>query len=251
MSKIYEALEQAQKERKPIEQVPEMPAVDIQAVDVREEEIYSLDMEMEEEMLNLYQTVDSLLQPMKKKVIQFIAAGEGEGTSTITREFARVAIMSLGQKVLLLDADRHNPTQHFFCNVSPDYCLDDVVQNGYEADKATYRVGNSSLFVSLISRSSSAAANVFDSSNFDPIWAALREKFDLILIDSPPATTSPEGLAILRRADGVVLIVEADKTRWPVAESVKERIIQHGGNVIGLVLNKRRYHIPEFVYKRL
>jgi len=73
----------------------------------------------------------------------------------------------------------------------------------------------------------------------------------LILVDSPPATTSPEGFALMRKADGVVLVVEADKTRWPVVESVKERILQHGGNVLGLVLNKRRYHIPEFVYRRL
>jgi Mrp family chromosome partitioning ATPase len=51
--------------------------------------------------------------------------------------------------------------------------------------------------------------------------------------------------------DGVVLVVEADKTRWPVAQSVKERIIQHGGNVLGMVLNKRRYYIPGFIYNRL
>ena len=94
----------------------------------QESEIYSFEMEMEEEMLHLYHTIESLLPDQKKRVMQFIGSGEGEGTSTITREFARIAMMTLGQTVLLLDADRHNPTQHFFCNVSPDYCLDDVVQ---------------------------------------------------------------------------------------------------------------------------
>lgn len=256
MSKIYEALEQAQREKKVLEQV-QAPHIDdapepLPAAErAQESDIYSFEMEMEEEMLHLYHTVESLLPGRRKKVLQFIGSGEGEGTSTITREFARIAMVALGQTVLLLDADRHNPTQHFFCNVSPEYCLDDIVQAQDNPEKALYRVGASNLFVSLISRNSNASLNVFDSSDFERIWSVLKERFDLILIDSPPATISSDGFSIFKKADGVVIVVEADKTRWPVVQSVKERIIQHGGHVLGMVLNKRRYYIPEFIYKRL
>jgi capsular exopolysaccharide synthesis family protein len=256
MSKIYEALEQAQREKKILEQV-QAPQVDEapEAVPVseraQEADVYSFEMEMEEEMLHVYHSIESLLPNRKKKVLQFIAAGEGEGTSTITREFARIAMVALGQRVLLLDADRHNPTQHFFCNVSPDYCLDDIVQAQENPEKALYQVNGSNLFVSLISRNSNASPNVFDSSNFDLLWGALKERFDLILVDSPPATISSDSFSIFKKADGVVIVVEADKTRWPVVQSVKERIVQHGGRVLGVVLNKRRYYIPEFIYKRL
>jgi Mrp family chromosome partitioning ATPase len=51
--------------------------------------------------------------------------------------------------------------------------------------------------------------------------------------------------------DGVVLVLEAEKTRKPVAENLKNRILQNGGNILGMVFNNRRYHIPESVYKRL
>jgi Mrp family chromosome partitioning ATPase len=51
--------------------------------------------------------------------------------------------------------------------------------------------------------------------------------------------------------DGVVLVVEAEKTRWPVAENVRDKIKGSGGNILGIVLNKRRYYIPEWVYKKL
>jgi protein-tyrosine kinase len=34
-------------------------------------------------------------------------------------------------------------------------------------------------------------------------------------------------------------------------EKVKEEIIQHGGNLLGVIFNKRRYYIPHFIYKRL
>jgi Mrp family chromosome partitioning ATPase len=159
--------------------------------------------------------------------------------------------MTLGQGVLLLDADRHNPTQHFFCNVSPEYCLDDVLQNGGDPEKALYRVGESGLFVSLVSRNSTSAPNVFASASFDDVWEELRRRFDLILIDSPPATASPAAFVMFKKTDGVVIVVEADRTRWPVVHSVQERVAQHGGRTLGIVLNKRKYHIPEFIYKRL
>jgi hypothetical protein len=33
--------------------------------------------------------------------------------------------------------------------------------------------------------------------------------------------------------------------------AVKEKIVKHGGNVLGIVFNKRRYYIPQFIYRHL
>ena len=51
--------------------------------------------------------------------------------------------------------------------------------------------------------------------------------------------------------DGVVLVVESEKTRWEVAESARKWIKSGNGNVLGVVLNKRKYHIPNWLYRRL
>jgi Mrp family chromosome partitioning ATPase len=80
---------------------------------------------------------------------------------------------------------------------------------------------------------------------------ALRECFDLVLIDCAPATVFPDSIALSRKADGVVLVIEAESTRWPVAETVHKQITNAGGKVVGIVFNKRRYYIPGFVYKRI
>ena len=49
--------------------------------------------------------------------------------------------------------------------------------------------------------------------------------------------------------DGVILVVEAEKTRWEVAENARKSI--KGGNrkVLGVPLNKREYHIPSWLYR--
>jgi len=58
-------------------------------------------------------------------------------------------------------------------------------------------------------------------------------------------------LALVAKVDGVVLVVEAEETKWRTAGHVREQIERVGGNILGVVLNKRRYHIPQSVYKYL
>ena len=51
-------------------------------------------------------------------------------------------------------------------------------------------------------------------------------------------------LAEAKHVDGVILVLEAERTKCSVAENVKERIVKNGGNILGVVFNKRRCHIP-------
>jgi protein-tyrosine kinase len=248
MSKIYEALKNAEKGLKGLEK-SEFPFP--QFSEASSSSKY-LELEMEEEMIRLYRNLDSLLPDFKKGVVQFIGSREGEGTSTVIREFAKVLAIKFGKLVLLLDADRHHPSQHVFFNILPDYGWEEVLQNHEPIiDMALYQIEDTRLFISPISSRSAANPQIFDSPRMGAFWEELKQRFDLILVDSPPATTSPDGLALSRKVDAIILVLEAEKTRWPVAESVKDTIIRNGGKILGIVFNKRRYYIPKFIYKRL
>jgi hypothetical protein len=48
-----------------------------------------------------------------------------------------------------------------------------------------------------------------------------------------------------------VLVVDASKTRWQIAEKQKRELIAQGGNVLGVILNNRTYPIPNSIYNRL
>jgi protein-tyrosine kinase len=85
----------------------------------------------------------------------------------------------------------------------------------------------------------------------EAFFKKLKQRFDVILVDSPSAITLMDSAAISSRVDGIVLVVEAERTRWPVAENVRDRIKNSGGNILGIVLNKRRYYIPRWIYKKL
>jgi Mrp family chromosome partitioning ATPase len=51
--------------------------------------------------------------------------------------------------------------------------------------------------------------------------------------------------------DGVVFVVESNKTRAEVVDQALKRLKARGANIKGLVLNKRVFHVPNFVYRFL
>ncbi len=79
----------------------------------------------------------------------------------------------------------------------------------------------------------------------------MRGQFDLTMLDLPPVNAFPEGLALMPWVDGVLLVVRAGHTRREVVQHAKEQIQLHGGKILGVVLNRRRYMIPNFLYRRL
>jgi protein-tyrosine kinase len=244
MPKIYEALERAQQERKDLVRHFDLPLpLEYDAGEAK--------LAMEDEMLGLYGVIDSLLPNTPKKIIQFIGSRTGEGTSTIVREFALVAAMRIDRPVLLVDADRTQPSHHLYFRMASTPGWVETIQNGHTIDEAFSQVGDSRLFVSPCSNSAVSTPEIFDSHSIYDFWDRIKQRFAFVLVDSPPLSSSPDGLAIAPRVDGVVLVLEAENTRWKIAESVKERIIRVGGNLLGVVFNKRRYHIPDLIYKKL
>jgi Mrp family chromosome partitioning ATPase len=79
----------------------------------------------------------------------------------------------------------------------------------------------------------------------------VQQRFDYTILDSAPITTFAESQAICSRVDGVLLVIETGKTRRQVAIRAKKELEEAGGRLLGVVLNKRRYYIPDWIYKRL
>jgi len=246
MTKIYEALEQANQERAVLRR--ESTAAS-RALIVKE--MPGPAAGIEETMSGLYQNISALLPNREDgRVVQFIASRRGEGTSKLVREFAKVCSRKLGKKVLLLDADQHHPAQPGSFGIRPETDWRHIVKDGREIKEALYQVEQSNLFISQLSMNTVALPPIFDAPQMDGLLSQLRREFDLILVDSPPGTRSADGVSLTRKMDGVVLVVEAEKTRWQVAEHVVEKIENQGGKVLGVLLNKRRYPVPGFIYRR-
>jgi len=244
MSKIYEALEYARKKQ------PELAKKAVLSAVRKTTAPRGPEPDLEEEMVRLFQVLDPCVADPKKRILQFIGSKEGEGASTTARQFAAVAARRFGKSVLLLDADQKNASQCHFYKINTTG-WSDALMNGEPIEKAIQQVGESTLYVSGISENSYSIAKLFSSPRIDACFEDLKQKFDIIVIDSPASHISSDGLAVSNKVDGVILVIEAENTRAPIAEKTKEDIIQSGGKLLGILFNKRKFYIPPFIYERL
>jgi Mrp family chromosome partitioning ATPase len=79
----------------------------------------------------------------------------------------------------------------------------------------------------------------------------LREEFDIVLVDAPPLAHYADAIALGRLSDGVVLVIEAESTRRDSALAAVETLRSSEVKILGAVLNKRVYPIPEKLYSKL
>lgn len=247
MSKVYEALQQAYETQievikvHPIERARSQPVV-----------LSNLPpLTMGREMVQLDQRLAGLLPDPQHNIIQFISSRNQEGVSTIVQEFGRVLVEKQGKSVLLVDGDSQKITQHQFFGIPPKMSLQHIMRNGGDLDQAITPVLHSRLFLALLSGDSSDSIQQEVTTSKRDLWTHIRKQFDMILIDTAPIDISDEGLELCAAADGVVMVVEAEKTRSQVISNLRDRITHSGGNLLGMVFNKQRYYIPKWVYTRI
>jgi Mrp family chromosome partitioning ATPase len=248
VSKIYDALEHASrtKDSGSLSSQVDVPSVSLPVPPSNEHYL-----DMEQEMISLYQVITAALPDINHRSVLLIGSRSNEGTSTIARQLAKSVSLRMEKSVLLIDLDRSRPDLHVYTNTKKSNGEDNKVDAGDSPEKALCQVEDSSLYVMPLFQQTMVSPRTLETFKTGAFWEPLKDRFDLLIVDSPPASLFPDGMGLVSQVDGVILVVEAEKTRWQVALSVKEKILQHGGNLLGTVLNKRKFYIPDFIYRHL
>ena len=250
MSKIYEALQIAHEEQLAVvKEVNEAPSISSAPV-LRSPDTFAIQkLYSESELLTLAQNIAARLPNPDQNVIQFIGSRMGEGTSTLIREFALATAQHSTKPVLLIEADFKQPCQNQAFAIEAKPPLDYVLKERKPLDGVISQVDNTNLFLGTLSYKVLRSLPERSFNESEDIWSSAREQFSLILIDSSPVNASADSLAICKSVDGVVLVIEAEKTRSAVVQDVKNQILMREGNILGIVFTKRKFYIPKFVYK--
>ena len=91
----------------------------------------------------------------------------------------------------------------------------------------------------------------FRSPRFKRILSDLEARFDYIVFDCPPCSAGTDTETLAGKLDGILLVVKYQGTRREIIKNSKDKLEKSKGRVLGVVLNSRRYEIPEFIYRRL
>ena len=79
----------------------------------------------------------------------------------------------------------------------------------------------------------------------------LRSEFEFVLLDTPALDVHPDAVLLGQWTDGIVLVVGCDTTRRETARNAKLSFETAQIPVLGAVLNKRKFPIPEAIYRSI
>jgi protein-tyrosine kinase len=185
----------------------------------------------------------------KKKIFHFTSPYAHEGASQIAFEVAQISALA-GNKVLFVDMARKakGTAEQLRKKVQP---LDVLAENDYTQRDGQIITSSDSISLDYVAIQQYSEDDFLLTrlEKFKKVLHGLRHHYDYIYLDAPNILGSSVTKELVADVDGVVLVIEAEKTRAPVAMRSKKKIVESGGILMGAVLNKRRYYIPSLLYR--
>lgn len=196
----------------------------------------------------------NLLGAAKGKEIKTIfvtSCHPGEGKTTAAVSMAYSLVTEAHARVLLIDANPHAPKihDHFGVGISPgfsDFVLSDA-QHASFICKTEY----DRLHIIPSGSSSIKKSDMLDSGTFKSRLDAVKLDYNYIIFDGHSVFGASEVSHIAKHCDGILFVVECERTKWEVLQEAKDKISNIGGNIIGAILNKRKYYIPRKIYGKV
>lgn len=205
------------------------------------------------------------------RVLQFVSAEAGEGTSTLAREFARLAAVRAQKPVWLVDADLAQQGQLVAVKSEPDrfgrlgnpvvaspdgssfYAIAPHLKGRDGRPVAPIRLLTAQaclggrLFVTRFRHDLLRAGQRTEVLGDATYWTALRSHADTVIIDSPAASRSAAAITLAPFVDATIIVVAAETTAAGEALALRDEIDAVGGAIAGVVMNRTAWSPPSLL----
>ncbi len=205
---------------------------------------------MTDEYNRLRQSILAALPELKTRALLFISATDGGEAATVLAAFGRVLARS-GERVLLVDTDLRGPMLNGLFGMNGGPGVTQLFSGMGDLVTVMNRTEIEGLLMVTAGRPVADPFSLLESAHVNALIEQMRKEADWVLLTAPPVNAYNDAVALSKKVDGVVLVVEAERTRWEVARSAKERLEDARANILGVVLNNRKLHIPGWIYRRL
>jgi protein-tyrosine kinase len=204
----------------------------------------------DDEMISLFRALQVGMPQKAHWTLGLISTSSGEGVSSIARGLARIVARTPGARVLICDV-AGNPRGHGAPSNSRALTRSSYSDDSNRIEFSWLPGSNNQIAVGSFGEPGRMHAIASDVETVHAMVSSVSAGFELVILDLPPVSESIVGPALAKAVDGVVLVVEAERTRSQSVRATHKTLQMYGGNVLGVVLNKRRFHIPDAVYRRL
>ncbi|HMZ20649.1 MAG TPA: polysaccharide biosynthesis tyrosine autokinase, partial [Blastocatellia bacterium] len=170
------------------------------------------------------------------KVTLFTSGQPGEGKTTTAINTA-ISLSQLGSSVLLIDADLRRPTVHRVFKMGQSQGLSTFLSRQVEIDPLIHKLWVPNLSVLPCGPIPPNPAELISSERMKSLLKVLSEKYDHILIDSPPLINVTDPVILSTMVDGTILVVQAGRSTRDIVRRARQELASVGAKIFGVVLN--------------
>jgi Mrp family chromosome partitioning ATPase len=205
----------------------------------------------DDEMLNLFRALQTMMPQKAHWTLGITSTLPGEGVTTVARGLARVVAQTPNARVLICDVANDPNNRPRGKRDQRSSTRTSVGDDAGGRIEFSWLPGSQIAVGALGETRGGMNAITADSDSVRSIVTTASAGFELVILDLPPVSESAVGPSFAKAVDGVLLVVEAERTRAQAVRATQKTLAMYGANVLGVVLNKRRFHIPDFIYRHL
>jgi capsular exopolysaccharide synthesis family protein len=190
-------------------------------------------------------------QPPKTILITSGQPGEGKTTTAIN---TAISLSQLGASVLIIDCDLRRPTTHKVLGVDHIQGLSTYLShNTVTLDEVIQKLSIANLSLLPCGPIPPNPAELIISDRMKEMLRELSERYDHIIIDSPPLINVTDPVILSTMVDGVILVVHGGKSTRDIVRRARQELSTVGAKIFGVVLNNvdlKREGYDNYYYAR-
>lgn len=199
----------------------------------------------------LRNSVESKLEKKTGRVIMFTSAMHEEGVTSLALAYSRLMAMHGDHRVLLIELNARTPALAALLGLPGREGVTHYFSHERPVTSLAHRPAGEGFDVIHVGEADATQIQINLERAFPHLVREALERYDTVIVDAPPVVVCPETPPLSPFVDGVVLVVHSGRTKRETVDRSIKQIQQFQGRVLGVVLNRKRYYIPHFIYRRL
>ena len=186
-------------------------------------------------------------QSKNAKIILTTSTVPGEGKSFVSSNLS-LTFANHGEKTLLLDCDLRLPNVARSLQIENELGLLDYVEKEVSLDEVITKEVYPNLDVLSTGGKSKNPTQVLNSAQFEAMFAVLRDRYDRIVVDSPPLAAVSDALNLLPLVDGIMYVIKFNTVKRKTAVLNVRRLWESNTPVYGAILNNITSTLSSYYY---
>jgi capsular exopolysaccharide synthesis family protein len=203
------------------------------------------------ELMTLGGNLHNVARGRELHTILVTSSHPGEGKTTTAISVAQTLADHVHSRVALLDANFYAPKLHELYHLEPTPGLSDILIHEREPRQVLQPTQDPNLTILSAGTPLQQCIGRHEVAMLQKTMQTLQNDFNYIVVDGCHYFQYSDVALYASLFDGIIFVIECEKTNWEVVQQAKEGLENVGGQMLGAVLNKRRYYIPGKLYGRI